>query len=190
MESPGRHSDADAAAVASPSKSLDERFEKLEKMHQTQNARLDKITKRSEEQFTCITQVLSSITEGKHKYTEPDDASGKRARTSVESPQHPGPSRADAPTECLLQRQVKQRARTSFDCPIRKRQVSNSDCSSCTRPYGGSDEETHSEEFEMHYDQNCIDEDIRLLCSSKAKYRPQRKKMKIMFLMKLNRSIL
>ena len=25
----------------------------------------------------------------------------------------------------------------------------------------------------MHYDQNCIDEDIRLLCSSKAKDRPQ-----------------
>ena len=41
------------------------------------------------------------------------------------------------------------------------------------RTYGGSDEETHSEEFEMHYDQNCIDEDIRLLCSSKAKDRPQ-----------------
>ena len=41
------------------------------------------------------------------------------------------------------------------------------------RSYGGSDEETHSEEFEMHYDQNCIDEDIRLLCSSKAKDRPQ-----------------
>ena len=115
MESPGRHSDADDAAVTSPSKSLDERFEKLEKMHQTQNARLDKITKRSEEQFTCITQVLSSITEGKHKYTEPDEASGKRARTSVESPQHPGPSRADAPTECSLQRQVKQRARTSVE---------------------------------------------------------------------------
>ena len=36
-----------------------------------------------------------------------------------------------------------------------------------------SDEEMHSEEFEMHYDQNCIDEDIRLLCSSKAKDRPQ-----------------
>ena len=31
----------------------------------------------------------------------------------------------------------------------------------------------YSEEFEMHYDQNCIDEDIRLLCSSKAKDRPQ-----------------
>ena len=25
----------------------------------------------------------------------------------------------------------------------------------------------------MHYDQNCIDEDIRLLCSSKGKDRPQ-----------------
>ena len=41
------------------------------------------------------------------------------------------------------------------------------------RTYGGSDEETHSEEFEMHYDQNCIDKDIRLSCSSKAKDRPQ-----------------
>ena len=33
-------------------------------MHQNENARLDEITKRSEEQFTYITQVLSSITEG------------------------------------------------------------------------------------------------------------------------------
>ena len=41
------------------------------------------------------------------------------------------------------------------------------------RSYGGSDEETHFEEFEMHYNQNCIDEDIRLLYSSKAKDRPQ-----------------
>ena len=40
------------------------------------------------------------------------------------------------------------------------------------RSYGGRDEETHSEEFEMHYDQNYVDEDIRLLCSSKAKDRP------------------
>ena len=31
----------------------------------------------------------------------------------------------------------------------------------------------HFEGFEMHYDQNCIDEDIRLLCSSKAKDRSQ-----------------
>ena len=31
----------------------------------------------------------------------------------------------------------------------------------------------HCEAFEMNYDQNCIDEDIRLLCSSKAKDRPQ-----------------
>ena len=46
MEFPGRHSDADDAAVISPSKSFEERFEKLEKMHQTQNARLDEITKR------------------------------------------------------------------------------------------------------------------------------------------------
>ena len=72
-------------------------------MHQTQNARLDKITKRSGEQFTCITQMLSSITEGKCKYTEPDEAAGKSARTSVESPQQPGPSRAGASAECSLQ---------------------------------------------------------------------------------------
>ena len=103
MESPGRHSDADAAAVTSPSKSFEERFEKLEKMHRTQNARLDEITKRSEEQFTCVTQILSSITEGKRKYTEPDEAAGKRARTSVESPQQPEPSRAGASAECSLQ---------------------------------------------------------------------------------------
>ena len=45
MESPGRHSDADDAAVTSPSKSFEERFEELEKMYQTQNARLDEITK-------------------------------------------------------------------------------------------------------------------------------------------------
>ena len=35
MESPGRHCDADAAAVTSPTKSFEESFEKLEKMHQT-----------------------------------------------------------------------------------------------------------------------------------------------------------
>ena len=57
--------------------------------------------------------------------------------------------------------------------PKRKRQVSDSDRSSCTRLYDGSDEEMHFEGFEMHYDQNCIDEDIRLLCSSKAKDRSQ-----------------
>ena len=34
-------------------------------MHQTQNARLDEIMKRSKEQFTYITQILSPITEGK-----------------------------------------------------------------------------------------------------------------------------
>ena len=62
----------------------------------------------------------------------------------------------------------------SVECPKRKRQVSDSDLSPCTRPYGGSDEEMHSEEFEMHYDQKCIDEDFRLLlCSSKAKDMPQ-----------------
>ena len=66
---PGRNCDAHDAAVTSPSKSFEERFEKLEKMHQTQNARLDKITKRSEEQFTYIMQMLSSITEGKRQYT-------------------------------------------------------------------------------------------------------------------------
>ena len=111
---------------------------------------------------------------------------------SVESPQQPGPSRACASAEHSLQRQVKQRARMSVECPKRKRQVSDSDLSPCTRPYGGSDEEMHSEEFEMEYDQDCIDEDVRLLCSSKAKNRPQaeRKKKEIMFLMKLNRSIL
>ena len=48
------------------------------------------------EQFTYITQILSSITEGKRKYTEPDEAAEKRATTSVESPQQPGPSRAGA----------------------------------------------------------------------------------------------
>ena len=94
MESPGRHSNADDAAVTSPSKSSKEHFEKLEKMNQTENARLGKIMKRSEEQFTYITQMLSSITEGKRKYTEPDEAAEKRARMSVESPQQPGPSRA------------------------------------------------------------------------------------------------
>ena len=62
MESPGRHNDADDAAITSPSKSLKDHFEKLENMHPTQNARLDEITKRSVEQFTCITQMLSSIT--------------------------------------------------------------------------------------------------------------------------------
>ena len=45
MESPGRHSDADNAAVTSPSKSFEKRFEKLEEMHQNENARLDEITK-------------------------------------------------------------------------------------------------------------------------------------------------
>ena len=51
MKSPGRHSDADAA-VTQPNKSFKEHFEKIEKVHQTQNDRLDKTTKRSEEQFT------------------------------------------------------------------------------------------------------------------------------------------
>ena len=86
MQSPGRHSNADDAAVTSPSKGFEERFDKLEKMHQTQNARLDEIMKRSEEQSTFITQMLSSITEGKRTYTEPDETAGKRAGTSVESP--------------------------------------------------------------------------------------------------------
>ena len=86
--------------------------------------------------------MLSSITEGKRKYTKPDEASEKSARTSVESPQQPGPLRAGMSAECSLQGLVKQRARVSVECPKRKRQVSDSDCSSCTRPYGGSDEET------------------------------------------------
>ena len=119
---------------------MEERFEKLEKMHQTQNVRLDEITKRSERQFTHITQMLTSITEGKRKYTEPDEAAGKRGRTSVESPQQAEPSRAGASAECSLQRQLKQRARTSVECSKGKRQVSDSDRSSCTRPCGGSDE--------------------------------------------------
>ena len=34
-------------------------------------------------------------------------------------------------------------------------------------------EEMQPEEFVVHYDQNCSDQDIRLLCSSKAKDRPQ-----------------
>ena len=50
-----------------------------------------------------------------------------------------------------------ERVRTSVACPKRKRQVSDSDCSSYTRPHGGSDEERHSEEYEMPYDQNCVD---------------------------------
>ena len=54
--------------------------EKLEKMHQIQNARLDEITKISEQQFTYITQILSSIIEGKRKYTEPDEAAGKKGQ--------------------------------------------------------------------------------------------------------------
>ena len=87
MESPGRQSDADDSAVTSRTKSFKERFEKLEKMHQTQNAILDEITKRSTDNFIYITQMLSSITEGKRKYTEPDEAARKRTRTSVESPQ-------------------------------------------------------------------------------------------------------
>ena len=37
MGYPGRHSDADDVAVTSPGKSFEERFEKLEKMHQAQN---------------------------------------------------------------------------------------------------------------------------------------------------------
>ena len=77
-------------------------------MHQTQDARLDEITKRSGEQFTCTTEMLSSIIEEKRNYTEPDEVAGKRARTSVESPQQPGPSRAGASAEYSLQRQVKQ----------------------------------------------------------------------------------
>ena len=68
-------------------------------MHQTQNARLDEITKRSEEQFIYITQMLSSITEGKLKYTEPDEADEKSARASVESPQQPRPSRTGVSAE-------------------------------------------------------------------------------------------
>ena len=76
--------------------------------------------------------MLLSITEGKRKYTEPDEAAGKRTRTSVESPQQSGPPRAGASAECSLQRRVKQRARTSVECPKRKSQVSESDRSSCT----------------------------------------------------------
>ena len=49
-------------------------------MHQTQNARLDEITKKSEEQFTYITQMLGSIIEGKRKCTEPDEAAGKKGQ--------------------------------------------------------------------------------------------------------------
>ena len=41
MGYPGRHSDADDVAVTSPGKSFEERFEKLEKMHQAQNAQLE-----------------------------------------------------------------------------------------------------------------------------------------------------
>ena len=45
-----------------------------------------------------------------------------RARTSVESPQQPGPSRAGASAERPPQQQVKQSARTSVECPKSKRQ--------------------------------------------------------------------
>ena len=55
--------------------------------------------KRSKEQFTYITQMLSSIPERKCKYTEPDEAAEKRARNSVETPQQPGPSRAGTSAE-------------------------------------------------------------------------------------------
>ena len=193
MESPGRHSNADDAAVTSPSKSSKEHFEKLEKMNQTENARLGKIMKRSEEQFTYITQMLSSITEGKLKYTEPDEADEKSARTSVESPQQPGPSRAGVSAEHSYQRQVKQRARTSVECPKRKRQVSDSDRSSCTT-------QGHmAVEMKRRILRNlrCIMIKIILMkilgyCVA-VKLRiglRQRKKKEIMFLMKLNRSIL
>ena len=37
--------------------------------------------------------MLSSITEGKRKCTEPDKAAAKRARMSVENPQQPRPSK-------------------------------------------------------------------------------------------------
>ena len=193
MESPERHGDADDATVTSLSKSFDECFEKLEKMHQTQNARLDEITKRSEEQFTYITQMLSSITEGKLKCTEPDEADEKSARTSVESPQQPGPSRAGVSAEHSYQRQVKQRARTSVECPKRKRQVSDSDRSSCTT-------QGHmAVEMKRRILRNlrCIMIKIILMkilgyCVA-VKLRiglRQRKKKEIMFLMKLNKSIL
>ena len=62
---------------------------------------------------------------------------------------------------------------TSVECPKRERQISDSDHSSCTRLYDGSGEEIRYEEFVMHDDQYCIDEDIRLLCSSKTNDRPQ-----------------
>ena len=148
---------------------------KQKKMHQVRNARLDKATKRSEGQFTYPVQMLRSTTEGKLKCNKPDEAAEKRTRLSVESQQQPGPSRASKSVGCSQQRQVKQRARKSAECPKRKIQVSSSDRSSFTRPYDGSDEETQSEEFVMHNDQNCI-EDIRLIRSCKTKDRPRAKK--------------
>ena len=114
-----------------------------------------------EEKFTYFEQILSSITEGKLKYTEPDEAAGKRIRTSVESPQQPGSSRTGTSAECLLQRQVKQRARSPVECLKRKRQVSDSDRSSCTRPYGGSDEETQSQEFAEEEEENPVLDEIK-----------------------------
>ena len=105
--------------------------------------------------------MLSPITEGKLKYTEPDEAAGKRVITSVESPQQPGSSRAETSAECLLQQQVKQRARATVECPKRKRQVSDSDRSSCTRPYGGSDEEMQPEEFAEEEDENPVLDEIK-----------------------------
>ena len=53
MESPGRHGDANDVAVTSPSKCLEERFEKLEKMARTINSQ-------------CVIRVFTTTT-GKTK---------------------------------------------------------------------------------------------------------------------------
>ena len=96
---------------------------------------MDEITKCSEELLTYFAQLLSSITEGKRKNTKPDEAAGKKAITSVESPQMPVSLRAGTSAEHSLQWQVKQRARTSVKCTKRKREVSDSDPSLCARQY-------------------------------------------------------
>ena len=58
MGYPGRHSDADDVAVTSPGKSFEERFEKLEKMHQAQNAQLERKDPRNNSHtlHTCLVQ--------------------------------------------------------------------------------------------------------------------------------------
>ena len=111
---------------------------------------------------------------------------------SVESTQQPGPSRAGASAECSIQRQVKQGARKSVECPKRKRQVSDSDCT------------VHAQGrmvvvMKRYILRNSRCTMIKIVLIKILGYCVavklriglwQRKKMKIMFLMKLNRNIL